>query len=71
MLSSRNRRFFWAKSDRVEDPPLFRSLAQRWRPLIPRTRVAERDEQTHTQQTTRTSGGEQTAARWTPWLWTR
>ncbi len=35
MLSSGEKRFRWSRQDRLfDDPPLFRVLARRWRPLV-------------------------------------
>lgn len=75
MLTSRSERFFWAKRDFHPDPPLFRVLARRWRPLAGR---AEAPVYRSAPMPRRGRGEEKAISRnilftksrgWSPWLW--
>lgn len=64
MLSSRVRRFWWRTRPRRPDPPLFRLLAERWRPLI-RAAPDEKRQAIPFRQLRNAPKG----AIWNPWMW--
>jgi hypothetical protein len=79
MLASRNERYVWARRDYQPDPPLFRELARRWRPLarrdeasayraaslpVHRPRADDKAAVSRNILFTKSKG-------WSPWLWVR
>jgi hypothetical protein len=61
MLSTPEKRFIWARSEKFVDVTFFRTLIQR-RPRKSRRAVAAKE---------RTASGKWKPAAWTPWLWVK
>jgi hypothetical protein len=79
MLASRNERYVWATRTFHPEPPLFRVLAQRWRPLVSRTDApvyrsaglpAHRPRAAEDKAVSRNILLTKSKA-WSPWLWVR
>lgn len=67
MLSSRKTRFQWSKQDRGSDVPLFRSMAQRWKPTV-HHRDPDLTEAIKSPSPSPEPRPAETPS-WTPWLW--